>query len=96
MKVTVRELKNQLSEYLKRAQCGEDVIVTSHGRAVVRLVPLSESSAPEPNTAELLKRLKNIPGVHVAEGGKPKGASRPPRGKRGEKTLAQIVAEQRR
>jgi len=96
MKVTVRELKNQLSEYLKRAQRGEDVIVTSHGNAVVRLVPVSESSAPEPNAAELLKRLKSISGVHIAKGGKPKGAARPPRIKRGEKTLAQIVAEQRR
>lgn len=96
MKVTVRELKNQLSEYLRRAQRGEDVIVTSHGNAVVRLVPVSESSDPEPNAAELLKRLKNIPGVRVADGGKPKGAARAPRIKRGEKTLAQIVAEQRR
>lgn len=95
MKVTVRELKNQLSGYLKRVQRGEEIIVTSHGSAMVRLVPVSESFTLEPNAAELLKRLKNIPGVHIAKRGKLKGATRPPRNKRGEKTLAQIVAEQR-
>jgi len=32
MQVAVRELKNQLSELLKRAEAGEEIVVTSHGR----------------------------------------------------------------
>ena len=38
--VGVRELKNQLSRYLKRAQEGEEIIVTEHGRSVARLLPI--------------------------------------------------------
>ena len=39
MDVGIRELKARLSEYVKRAAAGEDIIVTDHGRPVVRLVP---------------------------------------------------------
>jgi|CXWL01.1.fsa_nt_gi prevent-host-death family protein len=39
MSVSVRELKTHLSEYLRRAQAGETLEVTSHGEVVARLVP---------------------------------------------------------
>ena len=39
MEVGIRELKARLSEYVKRAAGGEDIVVTDHGRPVVRLVP---------------------------------------------------------
>ncbi len=32
MDVPVRDLKNRLSEYLRRAQAGEDIVVTSRGK----------------------------------------------------------------
>lgn len=38
MTVSVRELKNGLSSYLRRAQAGEEIVVTSHGKPVGRLV----------------------------------------------------------
>lgn len=37
MDVSIRELKNHLSEYLRRVQAGEEITVTSRGRAVARL-----------------------------------------------------------
>lgn len=40
MEVGIRELKNGLSRYLKRVQDGESVVVTEHGRAVARIVPI--------------------------------------------------------
>lgn len=43
MSVNIRELKTHLSEYLRRAERGETVTVTSHGRIVARIVPPSES-----------------------------------------------------
>ena len=42
--VGVRELKNQLSRYLKRVRDGEEIIVTEHGRSVARLLPVITSN----------------------------------------------------
>lgn len=35
----VRELKNNLSRYLRRIEAGERIAVTAHGRVVAELVP---------------------------------------------------------
>lgn len=43
MEVGIRELKNGLSRYLKHVQKGESVVVTDHGRAVARIVPVGLS-----------------------------------------------------
>lgn len=86
--VGVRELKNQLSRYLKMVQNGEEILVTERGRFVARIVPaemLSLKQAMEPLLHE---------GLVQWSGGKPRGASRRPviRGR----TLADIVIEDRR
>ncbi len=39
MRVGVRELKNSLSAYLRRARAGEHIVVTDRGVTVARLVP---------------------------------------------------------
>jgi prevent-host-death family protein len=41
MEVGVRELRDNLSRYLERVRDGEDVVVTEHGRAIARLLPLT-------------------------------------------------------
>ncbi len=41
MHVAVRELKNRFSEYLKYAQAGEEIIVTTHGNPIARLTRLA-------------------------------------------------------
>ena len=86
--VGVRELKNQLSRYLKRVQNGEEIIVTERGRFVARIVPAEVSSLKQ--VMEPLLRE----GVVRWNGGKPRGASRRPviRGR----TLADMVVEDRR
>lgn len=96
MEVSIRELKNRLSQYLKQAQTGKDVVITSHGRAIARLVAIEGERTAKPSADELLKRLKNIPGVRAGAGGKPRGAAKPLKIKRGEKTLAELVLEERR
>lgn len=37
--VGIRELRDNLSRYLKQVKEGEDVVVTDHGRAVARIIP---------------------------------------------------------
>lgn len=47
----MRDLKNNLSRYLKRVQEGGEVIVTDHGRPVARLAALDH---PTDKLAELI------------------------------------------
>jgi prevent-host-death family protein len=39
MYISVKEAKNQLSELLHRAEAGEKIVLTRHGKPVVELVP---------------------------------------------------------
>lgn len=40
MEVGIRELRADLSRFIKRVRSGEEVVVTDRGKAVARLVPL--------------------------------------------------------
>lgn len=40
MKVSVTEAKGQLTELVRRAEAGDEVILTRHGHAAVRLIPI--------------------------------------------------------
>jgi prevent-host-death family protein len=96
MKASVREFKARLSLYLQKARNGEDVIITSRGRPVARLVALAPAAEAKPHASELARRLRRIPGMIPAKGGKIRGASRPVVIGPAEKTLAEIVLEDRR
>ncbi len=97
METSVRELKARLSHYLKLAARGERVTVTSRGRPIARLVPPApETADQEPSPEEINRRLAAIPGIILAKGGKPRGSKHPIRIRKGEKTLAEIVLEDRR
>ena len=39
METGVRELKDNLSRYIRRVEAGERVVVTAHGRPIAELVP---------------------------------------------------------
>ena len=38
--VAVRELKNRLSEYLRKVKAGERVVITERGRAIAMILSL--------------------------------------------------------
>jgi len=42
MKVTVSDAKGQLTELVRRAEAGDEVILTRHGHPAVRLVPVKQ------------------------------------------------------
>lgn len=67
MEVSVREFKAHLSSYLARAQGGEDLVVTSHKRPLVRVSGLTAGLPP--GIAALLAS-----GQAEWHGGKPVGA----------------------
>ena len=41
MKIPVSEAKGQLTELVRRAEAGDEVVLTRHGQPVVRLVPVN-------------------------------------------------------
>jgi len=41
MKISVSEAKGQLTELVKRAEAGDEVILTRRGKEVARLVPIA-------------------------------------------------------
>ena len=45
MRVSVSEAKGQLTELVRRAEAGDEVVLTRHGKETVRLVPVQ----PQPN-----------------------------------------------
>lgn len=46
MKISVSDAKGQLTELVRRAEAGEEVILTRHGKGVVRLAPVGAAVEP--------------------------------------------------
>ena len=40
MRISVTEAKGQLTELVRRAEAGDEIVLTRHGHAAVRLVPV--------------------------------------------------------
>jgi prevent-host-death family protein len=69
MKVSVRELKDRLSEHLRAVKAGQSIVVTSHDKPVARLSPVPrESESP-------IERMVDR-GLATWNGKKPRGADR--------------------
>ena len=87
-KVAIEKLVTQIKEYLQRAQGGEEVVVTAHGRPVVLLSGIEGGE----EMRSLWDLVEN--GEARWKGGKPKGASK--RIKNRGRSLSDIVLEDRR
>ena len=57
MDVPVSEAKAQLTDLVKRAEAGEDVILTRHGQPAVKLVPVRPTVTPESRWA-VMERVR--------------------------------------
>jgi prevent-host-death family protein len=58
MRVAVTNAKAQLTELVRRAEAGEEVVLTRHGQAAVRLVPVEAAVAPE-KRRKLLEAIRS-------------------------------------
>lgn len=79
MHVPIRDLKDRLSEYLRLASEGEELIITLHKRPIAKIVPLR--NVPE-SEDDIIARLNALPWVRAGNGKSPQGSrniARPPK-----------------
>jgi prevent-host-death family protein len=89
--IAVRELKNHLSAYLKQVQTGEEIIITTHGNPVARLVRL----APNVQT-KVSQLLDKLAWVRRGQGGKALGLPAAERIRlAGDQTLSDLLLKDR-
>lgn len=50
MQTGIRELKDNLSRYIRRVEAGERIAVTAHGRVVAELVPPGTATRKSPGS----------------------------------------------
>ena len=86
MKTSIRDLKAKLSEHVRTASAGEDVLVSAHGRPVAKLVAAGKTRE--------VRQLQKEPGI-LWNGGRPDGIARPAALKKG-RSLADTIIESRR
>ncbi|WP_349367819.1 type II toxin-antitoxin system prevent-host-death family antitoxin [Salinarimonas sp.] len=65
MKISVTAAKAQLTELVRRAEAGEEVVLTRHGRPAVRLVPDGHRAPPE--VAERRAAIRRIAALAATE-----------------------------
>ncbi len=86
--VGVRELKSQLSKYLRQVKAGRTVVITEHGKVVAQLGPASQS---------VEEKMKAMVKAGLAEwNGKRLPPAKPVARVRGNKTVAEMLLEDRR
>ena len=55
MQISVTDAKGQLTELVRRAEAGDEIILTRHGHAAVRLVPVTVVADKTSRSAALAK-----------------------------------------
>jgi len=63
VKISVSAAKGQLTELVRRAEAGEDVVLTRHGHDVIRLAPVRSSTKPGTRR----RRLEEISAIAAAK-----------------------------
>ena len=90
MSVGVRELKNNLSRFLRSVKAGGEVVVTDHGKPVARIV----QERPEADSADEAMRRMEAEGL-ITRATKPLRKNIPMPPKVPGKPLSEIVIEDR-
>ncbi len=88
MNVGIREIKNRLSQYLRRVKRGETIIITERNVPVAKIIPYNKASIDD-----IL--ILQESGLVSWRGGKPEGLDSPPEVK-GDLLVSEIITEDRR
>ncbi len=87
LRVGTRELKNKLSEYLRRVKAGETIIVTEHGKSIGQIVPI------KPTVEERLRMM--VDAGQAEWNGKKLRHYQPVSVNKGDHQLSDLVVEDR-
>ena len=85
MEVGIRDLRNHLSKYIAGVARGDELVVTDHGQAVARILPIA---VPRPIDRLVAEGLVHPSAI--------KPRSRPVRRIKTKEPIGGLVAEQRR
>jgi prevent-host-death family protein len=67
MRISVTDAKARLTDLVRRAEAGEEIVLTRHGQAAVRLVPVK--SMPDGKARRKLLEAVRLSGAGKAEPG---------------------------
>lgn len=67
MRISVTAAKGRLTDLVRRAEAGDDVVLTRHGQPAVRLVPVRAPAGPEARRA-LLETVRASGAAKAREG----------------------------
>ncbi len=67
MQVSVTEAKGKLTDLVRRAEAGDEVILTRHGQAAVRLVPV-KATMDRQARRELIERIMDAAAAKASPG----------------------------
>lgn len=73
MRIPVSDAKGQLSDLVRRAEAGEEILLTRHGHDAVRLVPVT--SMPDRQSRRALLETARAAGAAKATAGPPAARS---------------------
>jgi prevent-host-death family protein len=73
VQISVTDAKGQLTELVWRAEAGDEIILTRHGQAAVRLVPVKP--VPQPKARRMLLEAARRSGAAKATEGPPAARS---------------------
>jgi prevent-host-death family protein len=58
MRISVTEAKGQLTDLVRRAEAGDEIILTRHGQSAVQLVPVKSARLDARGRKELLEAIR--------------------------------------
>ena len=68
MQIPVSEAKGQLTELVRRAEAGDEIVLTRHGRPVVRLAPISPAPLDESARRKIIDGIAAFGALKAAPG----------------------------
>jgi prevent-host-death family protein len=87
VEIGIRELRADLSRYIKRVREGEEIVVTDHGTPVARILPVNDNGR---------SKLDELIAAGILTPAPRQGPRRPPNPIKTKGTVSDLVAEQRR
>jgi prevent-host-death family protein len=67
MRISVSDAKGQLTDLVRRAEAGEDVILTRHGQPAVRLIPV-QAVADRATRRKILETARRAGSAKAVQG----------------------------